>query len=177
VALTCALASARRLALAVAPTSLEPSLLLDALAGAGAHTWTRLRDGIVARALPWESELFAAFVDPSSAAREASVNEQLLELDWRAQRWSRVPRVCASIATSAGLCCAAVAVLTGPAMTGSDTLASLMGAIDSLALGIAGTCFCVAVHLRARRVLRERLASTDRLIERLRRLASAAEGA
>jgi hypothetical protein len=43
----------------------------------------------------------------------------------------------------------------------------LVSALDALAIGIAGTSFCIAVHLRARRVVRERLAATDRLVDRL----------
>ena len=38
----------------------------------------------------------------SGPARVALVNEQLAELDYLAQRWERVPRVCASISTSFG---------------------------------------------------------------------------
>jgi hypothetical protein len=50
--------------------------------------------------------------------------------------------------------------------------AVLLSALDALAVGIAGTSFCVAAHLRARRVVRERLAGDERLIGRLQALAA-----
>ena len=52
----------------------------------------------------WENELLSAFDADAitRAGRDGVVNEQLLELDWRGQRWARVPRVCASVATSGG---------------------------------------------------------------------------
>jgi hypothetical protein len=173
VALACAAASARRLAIAVSPTSLDPKLLLEALPPReDLQTWRHLRDAIVARDLPWESALFAAMAADSEAAREAAISEQLLELDWQSQRLSRVPRVCASIATSAGFLFASIALMRGLAAPDADTAAALTAALDSLTIGIAGTSFCVAVHLRVRRIARERLASTERLVERLRAFAA-----
>jgi hypothetical protein len=173
IAVLCCVASARRLAVAVAPTSLDPRLLLDALAREDARTWPGTRDALVALRVPWESDVVAAFALESEAAREASLDEQMLELEWRSQRLSRVPRVCASIATSAGFLFASVAMLRGLSDPEPDTTATLMTALSSLTLGVAGMSFCVAVHLRARRVLRERLASIDRLVARLRTLAGA----
>jgi hypothetical protein len=170
VALGCAAASAYRLELAVCPTSLDPALLTDALSEDGAGNWMRLRDAIVARALPWESALFAAFAEESDAAREGSLSEYLLELDWQSQRLSRVPRVCASIATSAGFLFASIALMGGLAAPEPATAGVLTSALNSLSLGIAGTSFCVAVHLRVRRVIRKRLASTHRLVDQLRAL-------
>jgi hypothetical protein len=169
VALACALASARRLALAVAPTSLDAQLLLEALRASPLDPLVlrRLGRAIEAREFPWESALFAA-VGQDGAAQEAIVSEQLLELEWLAQRWSRVPRVCASIATSAGFLFASIALMQGVAAEGVDAPAVLTSALDSLTIGIAGTSFCVAAHLRARHALRERLAAARRLVDRLR---------
>ncbi len=177
IALICAGASARRLALAVSPTSLDPRLLLEELSSIDTReAWTVLRDAVVARKIPWESDLFAAFASESDAEREAGVSEQLLELDWQSQRLSRVPRVCASIATSTGFLLGSVAMMRGLVAPESDTAEVLMSALDALTLGVAGTSFCVAVHLRARRVLRERLASVDRLVDRLRVLSAQGSG-
>jgi hypothetical protein len=81
--------------------------------------------------------------------------------------------VCASIATSAGFLFGSVAVLQGLADVEPDTTGTLMTALNSLTIGVAGMSFCVAVHLRARRVLRERLTSIERLIGRLRALSGA----
>jgi hypothetical protein len=169
--LGCVVASARRLAVAVAPTTLEPRVLADALSELDAHNWTRFRDAIIARGLPWESELFAAFAKGSEAERDAGVSEQLLELDWRCQRLVRVPRVCASVSTSAGFLFASVTVMQALASPEPDSAGALWSALSTVSLGIAGTSFCAAVHFRARRVIRERLASLDRLVMRLRVLA------
>jgi hypothetical protein len=171
VAVGCCVASARRLVLAVAPTSLDPRVLLDALSREDSSTWITMRDELAALHVPWESDVFAAFALPTEAEREAALDEQWIELQWRAQQLARVPRVCASIATSAGFLFACVGVLQGFSDAEPDTTGTLIAALNSLTLGVAGMSFCAAVHLRARRVVRERLASLDRLIGRLRMLA------
>jgi hypothetical protein len=168
VAAACILASARRLAWAVQPTWLDPQLLVVAGRGRVADDWARLRDAIAAcNAAAWEHDLLAALEAPDEPSRVALVNEQLRELDWRAQRWSRVPRVCASVATSAGFLFACVALMRAVALSTDDASAALVSAVNALAIGIAGTSFCVAVHLRARRVVRERLAAAERFVEAL----------
>jgi hypothetical protein len=65
--------------------------------------------------------------------------------------------------------------MTSLAVPGVDAGTALGPALDALAAGIAGMSFCVAVHFRSRRALRERLASVDRLIERLRRTPAEAD--
>jgi hypothetical protein len=182
VALGCVLASIRRLAWAVAPTALDPLLLLDALEGdRGKKRWPALQRALTQ--LPewmWEHDLGLALKEKDSRSRDALVVEQLLELDWRAQRWARVPRVCASIATSAGFFFGSIALLQGlslPVEEGAspDARAALFSALNALTVGIAGTSFCVAVHLRTRRTVRERLAAQERLTGRLEALAEQAE--
>lgn len=176
VALACALASARRLAWAVAPTSLDAGLLLEAVGKEDA--WPRLTKAIAVLSGPtWEGELFQALAERDPASREALVTEQLLELDWTAQRWARVPRVCASIATSAGFLFGCIALLQGVSLPSDEGSAPALGAalfsaLNALTLGIAGTAFCAAVHLRARRVVRDRHQATERLVARLLELAS-----
>jgi hypothetical protein len=180
VALACALASARRLAWAVAPTWLDAGLLFDALRDG--EDWRALRDVVAAQPEPtWERDLFQSLSEPDARSRDALVTEQLLDLDWTAQRWARVPRVCASIATSAGFLFGCIALLQGltlPSEEGSAPAlgASLFSALDALTIGIAGTAFCVAVHLRARRAVRERHLATERLVARLLALSSTAVG-
>ncbi|HZU84138.1 MAG TPA: hypothetical protein VE987_14515 [Polyangiaceae bacterium] len=171
----CVLASARRLAAAVEPTGLDPTLLLRAVEDSGGpNERARLREAIVAcpRAA-WEAALWDALAERDDAARVALVNEQLTELDWRARRWERAPRVCASVATSAAFLFATVAVIRGlgdaPA---PDAWSALLPALNALAIGVAATAFCVAVHVRAARDVRARLVATDRLVERLQALAS-----
>jgi hypothetical protein len=173
VAVGCILASARRLAWAVAPTSLDASLLLRTLRGSHAPPLAALRNAVLSRDdLGWERDVFRALAEPDARSRDALVDEQRLELDWAAQRWARVPRVCASISTSAGFLFGSVALLRGlelPADEGATPAlgATLVAALNALAIGIAGTAFCVAVHIRARRVVRERLSAAERLVDDL----------
>jgi hypothetical protein len=172
VALGCALAAARRLVWAVAPTGLDPAALLGALAGS-ADDGQGLRDRLGSRPdLEWERDLLAARQEPGGAAREAVADEQLLELRWRVQRWERVPRVCASIATSAGFLFATIVLLQGVAAPVEPGVAVprtvLFTALTPFALGLAGMAFCVAVHLRARRILPLRLSAYDRLVRAVR---------
>jgi len=181
VASCCVLASSRRLAWAVAPTSLDARLLADVLQGEDARwQWKALRETVIAAPEPtWERDLFLALADENPRSRDAHVVEQWIELDWASQRWARVPRVCASIATSAGLLFGAIALLRGMAMPredGSGPAAddALIAALDALTVGIAGTSFCVAVHLRTRDILRQRLRAVERLVCRLQTLAGEA---
>ena len=173
VASVCALASVRRLAWAVAPTSLDARLLANELRRQSQPVRSRFCAALVARDLPWESSLFEAFF-LQKGSREARVNEQLLEFDWRADRWSRVPRVCARVATSAGFLFACLALVVGAGGGAGanieDPMAALRPALDSLAIGIAGTSACVAVHMRARLARKERLAGADSLADCLRAL-------
>jgi hypothetical protein len=127
----------------------------------------------------WEQGLLAAFVTSDVRLRDALVNEQLAELDGRAQSWARIPRVCASVATSAGFLLASVVLVQGLAVSPGDddpvgTRAVIEGALDAVAIGIAGASFCFAVHVRARRIVRDRLAAVDRLVVRLESVASEA---
>jgi hypothetical protein len=177
VATACVVASGRRLAWAIAPMAVDPRVILRAL--------ETDRDGATRRRLQrvlasndrfaWESEFFAAFDEVDEQARDARVSEQLTELDGRARRWARVPRVCASIGTSTGMLLACIALLQGLAVPGADIAAQMAidgampSALAALSLGIAATSFCVAVHVRAARVYRERRAAIDELVERLDR--------
>jgi hypothetical protein len=177
VSLACVLASVRRLVLAVSTSTFDPELLARALKHP--QDLARLRQGLDAgksgeSGESWEMGLVSAALLQDADARAALIDEQVLEADWSSQRWAPVPRVCASIATSAGFLCASV-VLIQALTAGSEevTGASLVSALDALALGIAGASFCAAVHLRLRSGAKTRRASADRLIERVRQLASA----
>jgi hypothetical protein len=181
VMLACVLASARRLVFAVAPTALDPELMWKELRGEEG----RAKLPIIAErvktleAAEWERALFEALASPKDV-RALLVNEQLTELDWRTQRWARVPRVCASISTSAGFLLAALAMrqaLGDPAAFAEETRsaavgAALIAAINVAAIGLAGTAFCIAAQQAAKRYSRVRLEATDRLVERLEALVS-----
>jgi len=173
VATSCVVASARRLAWAVAPTPLDPGLLGRALAANGPGAAAKLRAAVAADpTLAWEEALFAAEAEPRSEGMDAAIGEQLTDYEWLAGRWSRAPRVCASVSTSAGFFLATIAVLQGMQVSGDDPVAFpsavLFRALDALAIGIAGTAFCGAVHIRARRLVAARWSSLDALVERLR---------
>ena len=168
VASACIFASGRRLAFAGSPAWLDPQLLVDTLREGRPGEGPMLRDAIAAcEGAGWERDLIAALDVADEDLRAALVNEQLRELDWRAQRWARVPRVCASVATSAGFLFACIALTQGVARPTPDVGGTLVSALDALAVGMAGTSFCIAVHVRARRAVRERLAATHRLVLRL----------
>jgi hypothetical protein len=172
-----------RLRFVTSPTALSASALADALKGdAGAARLAALHDAVARRPeADWERELLAAARQPPEA-RVALVNEQLTELDFRLGRWSHVPRACASLATSSAFLLAALTLranLAAPDALSDDLRAetvriAVTTAIDIVAIGIAATAFCVAVHLRSRRIVRERLEATDKLVERLEALGDAA---
>jgi hypothetical protein len=170
-ALACVLAATRRLLFVVEATSFDPALVLGAWRAADPRHRETLRGAIAREALPWEAEVFAALDEADAPARDAALEEQLLELDWRARRWGRVPRVCASIATSGGFLLASVAVMQGlaapPGEIRGAMLATLVSAVDALAVGIAGAVFCVFVHLRTRHLTRERVGAAQRLVAAL----------
>jgi len=162
--------------LVVAPTRLDPALLERALVDEASVT--RLREALARRPdLAWERELVqAACSGGDEAAREALLGEPLSELDWSLERWDRVPRVCASVATSVGFLCATVAVIEAIAMPPEPEAGTVLGRVLAVALGaftvgLVGTSFCAAVHLRTRVLPKATVADADRLVERLKALA------
>ncbi len=174
VAVACVIASARRLALAVAPVGLDPRLVLKALGGEKADAIVRsLKAELASDArFDWDRDLLSAFEVADERQRDALVNEQLLELEGRLTRSARVPRVCASIASSAGLLFGSLALVQGlgePA-EGDVTHGALSTALGAVALGIAATTFCVAVHIRASRLSAQRRSAIDELVARLQAL-------
>jgi hypothetical protein len=185
VATLCVLASARRLAWAVAPTPLDPTLLAAALARDPAGSAARLAALQVATAddpgLAWERALLAAGGEGRAYVRDALLGELVTELEGRSARWARVPRVCASVSTSAGFFFATITVLQGFSIGADsgpvDERATLFRALDAFAIGIAGGAFCGAVHVRARRAIRARLAGADALVARLRGAGAVTDGA
>jgi hypothetical protein len=174
VALACVAASARRIWLAANATALHPEEALAAVKtrGAGAFRAAAEREP----AADWERDLLAALAASDAQARVALVNEQLTELDWRIQRWQRVPRVCASIAASFAFLLATLVLRQGLA-GGAELLDSdavelvvrgLVGdALSVAALGLVGTAFCIAAQSQSKRIAAARLKAADRLVEAL----------
>ena len=175
---SCAYASLRRLWLAADATALDSGELASALRATSERraAWPMIRREIEREpGADWESELIEAIAAPA-VARTALVNEQLAELDYRAQRWGRVPRVCASISSTSGFLLASLAMRAGLASEDMDISAAVLAAINVVTIGLAGTAFCVAAHVRARAMTRARLAATDALVDRLETLASEGDG-
>ena len=184
VAAACIGASIRRLRFAQSPTALDPSVLLEALRGdEGRSELARVRAAIAA--VPdadWERGLVAA-LDAAADARTALVNEQLSELDFRLQRWTRVPRVCASLASSAGFLLAALTLRSGLlGASASDEIDSaaiddvVFTAINVASLGVVGAVACAVIQAQASKLAKARREQTDRLVERLETLAALPPG-
>ena len=160
------------MAFVIAPTPLDPALLQRALVDASSVA--RLREALARRPdLAWERQLVeAALSSGDDAAREALLGEPLSELDFSLERWDRVPRVCASVASSVGFLCATFAVIEALAMPADPEAGTVLGrvlaaALGAFAVGLVGTSFCAAVHLRTRGLAKARVAAADRLVEQL----------
>lgn len=177
VALACVAASARRLYIVTAPTALEPHDVIEAI-GRGVSLKELQRVVAGEPGAGWERDLFEALATPSPDARAALVNEQLTELDLRMKEWERVPRVCASIATSAGILLGTLVLRQGLASApdlsgelGELFVRSVLGdAISVACFGIVGTAFCIGAHAQSKRLAKARLESSDRMVERLEAL-------
>ena len=181
VTIACALASGRRIWFAANATALHPEDIHAALAGARGPEAVEALRLLVAKepAADWERDLLAALAAPP-AQRIALVNEQLTELDYRIQRWARVPRVCASIATSFGFMLATLVLRQGmadfsdlPSNVVELIVFGLVGdALTVAAMGIVGTAFCIGAHSEARKIATRRMKAADKLVERLETLLS-----
>ncbi len=183
-AFACAVASAVRVWFAGRATPLHPEVVREWLARCeDSHvdsSVVALRH-VVSRepSADWERDLFEA-LDARPEHRVALVNEQLTELDYRLQRWIRVPRVCASISTSGGFLLAtwllrSALAATGdvPIELGEMVIRGLVGdALTVGAMGVVGTAFCIGAQSEARRIATARAASGDRLVEALEALMS-----
>jgi len=180
VALACAAASGRRVWLAANATALHPDAIADALGRANAPAVLERLRALVAT-IPdadWERDLLEALAAPP-ALRVALVNEQMTELDYRIQRWSRVPRVCASITSSAGFMLGTLVLRNGLAADASELTSDVAELVirglvaDALlvaAMGIIGMAFCIGAQAEARRIAKGRSKGADRLVERLESL-------
>jgi hypothetical protein len=169
----CVSASLRRLVVAVAPTSLDADELRRALTGAAAMR--RLARAMEA-STPWEHALFSAFAEPDGGVRAALVSEQMLEFDARIARGSKVPRICASIASSAGFFFASLSVLQSSAALQEGSLdRSLVAAVDAFSWGVAAAAFCAVIHVRAGKARRHATTAAYRLVEKMESLRAASE--
>jgi len=173
VAVGCVWACARRLRFAGAPTFFHPDVLRAELASKGIE---RVRRVVLATPqADWERALLGAIEEPNPELRAGLVNEQLSELDFRLARWERVPRVCASIASSAGFLCGSLVLRFGltAATAGPDEVRSqaitgvVFQAVNVAALGVAGASFAIAAHVRAKKVAKKLQEQADALVDAL----------
>lgn len=173
VALGCALASARRLYFATNAIAIHPAVWLDAIArGEGSRAERAVRRDPRA---DWERELLDASREPDAQTRTARTNELLIDLDFRVSRWERVPRVCASIASSAGFLFGSLTLRFGLVASsalpddarGGAINAVVLQAVNVAALGVAGTAFAIAAQLHARRMKKSFEKDVDALIQAL----------
>ena len=171
VAVGCVAACLRRLRFAGAPTYFHPAVLRAELASKGID---RVRQVIAATPrADWERALLGALDEPNPELRAGLVNEQLGELDFRLARWERVPRVCASIASSAGFLCGSLvlrygllAAGAGPEELRSDAINSIvLQAVNVAALGVAGASFAIAAHVRSKKTARALQEQADALVD------------
>ena len=172
VAIGCVTASARRLLFAIAPTPFDAAILRHAI-----DQGDREKIRALVASSDWEKDVFeAASLDGEE--RAARMNEALSEIDHRLGTWSRVPRVCASVASSSGFLCGAMALRAGLAEVDSAPDAGidnvLHGAVGSAlgvaALGIAAAVACVALDSEAKKAVRAKRLAADLLVERLERV-------
>ncbi len=184
----CVAASLRRLGFAAGVNPIDPALLLIELQRRHLPTGTLRRAtrdalGRVPSA-DWERDVLDALASPrGSDAREALLGEAMTELERRARRWARVPRVAASLASSLGFLVASVAFRIGLA-AGSVTdrppefavNAAVLDAVDAVALGFAGSALCVAVQRSARTIVVARMAAANRFVDGFEKLVDAAHG-
>lgn len=178
-ALLCIAATTWRLWLVTHPTAFEPD---DVVAWWEREGASLDRFAALIAEIPeadWERDLVAALREPKADARVAYVNEQLSELDYRMQRWLRVPRVCASIGSSIGIMLGTLVLRRGlaeaPDLTGDLGqlfVRDIVGdAVSVASFGIVATAFCIGAHSYAARLSRQRLAAADRMLERLESVA------
>ncbi|MBK6690936.1 MAG: hypothetical protein IPG50_01805 [Myxococcales bacterium] len=174
VSVACVAAAARRLVFLLDASAFDPDLLLNALRGdAGQRLVGPLVDAMVKEGhVADESDLLVAI---RSNADPGMLSEHLLELDYRFERWARVPRVCASIASSTGLLFATwamrAALGSAPAL-GDEAFngaveAAIGQALAVVGVGAVGTIACIAVVYEARRLGRARRSAFDQLTRRL----------
>jgi hypothetical protein len=185
----CVLASLARLFYVVVATPVDPSSLAARLRTAKADLPPdplRALDHAL-DAIPradWERDLVRGLMQPAEP-RAARVGEAMTELDFLLRRWARVPRVCASLASSFGFLLATVALRVGlsdlAGTLDSDQVLSVNGAvldaIDVAAVGLVGTAFCIAIQYRGRAAVGVRLAGAERLVEVLEGFEDAHGGA
>jgi len=172
----CVAACTRRLYFATTPIAIHPAVWLAHVRRGEGERVARAASRMPAAS--WERELLAALAEPDEEARTGRVNEQLSELDFLLARWARVPRVCASISSSAGFLFGSLAVRFGlvalenvPAEASHDAInAVILQAVNVAVLGMAGASYAIAAQYAARKAARALSHDVELLVDALESL-------
>lgn len=175
VAASCAVASTWRLLLLQSATHHHPGELAEALAKGGPAQRAALALMGGAPEGSWEHALCASAATCEGPERDAMIVEQELDLDYALLRWGRVPRVCASLSTSAGFMLASL--LLRDALTAEGALGGDVGELlvrgpvgEALAVagfGLAGALYSGTVHGLVAHILRRRRGDAERVASAL----------
>lgn len=170
--LTCVAASLLRLRAVLRPSALDLGVIAERTTTADFAE--RLRRAL--RACPdatWEAGLAQALAY-SGLARTALLNEALVELSFRIDRFARVPRVCANVAMSSSWLFASLSLRTTLlAPTPVAWPEAALAVVDLVATGVAASVLCLAIGGEARRLSRSQKGAADRLIDAIERLDTA----
>ncbi|MFO0677629.1 MAG: hypothetical protein U0169_13930 [Polyangiaceae bacterium] len=177
VALVAVAGSLHRIRLVLTPTAVDVAVLLARLRESRDVRRTTLAEleAFADRepSADWERDVVRALA-LEGEARAARLGELVGEYGFRLERWVRVPRVLASVSSSACFLLATLLlrrglttdiVLDENGIVGVDAL--VMQAVDVAAMGLAGTAVCVAAQLRARKFARTKAKEVDELMELL----------
>ncbi len=177
ITLGCIAASLRRLYFATNPTAFDHALLAK-LVKDSPERFARLvsapSESSEAGATLWEKELLDAVRHPDRIARNALVNEQLGEFEYRVKRWVQVPRVCARVASTSGFLLASLVLRSGlkdlaSLMSGDAMQIATSGpiaqALSVVTLGMMGGAFCLVFQERARKAEKANFSAVDALVD------------
>lgn len=179
VALVCLAASARRVHFVHTATAFDVEVLVRELRGdAGARRGPSVTAALAESDAPWEGQVARAVCAKDARVRVAELNEAFTELDFALSRWSRVPRVCASLSSSVGFLLAALLLrqgLSDPTALSGDVLelvtSGLVGqALTVVGFGLAGALGCAALKAQADRASRDVASFADELVDRIEEL-------
>jgi hypothetical protein len=176
IALGCIAASLHRVRIVLGATALDTESVLQALRQRPKHEWVSAFETLARRApeSSFERALAEALRAPR-AKRAALVHAVLRELDFELGRWLKVPRLCASIATSGclfvGTMILRAALVSGDVfdtdLTDLVTVGVAGRALDVAATGIVGAAACIGLHGASLKLKRAEATGADRLVEAL----------
>jgi hypothetical protein len=91
----------------------------------------------------------------------------LAELQFELSRWARVPRVCASVASTTGFLCASVRLRSGllEDISEGESLQVILRGVDMVAIGMATALTCAAIQRASNRRAKAMLSAADALVD------------